>query len=48
MEHTHNLLKSIYAMDFFTVDTILNVRFYVFFIIRHQTREIIQYARGGV
>ncbi len=31
-------------MDFFTVDTILNVRFYVLFIIRHKTREIIQFA----
>ena len=35
-------IKSLYAMDFFTVDTVLNQRFYVFFIIRHQTREIIQ------
>jgi len=31
-------------MDLFTVDTILNQRFYVFFIIRHQTREIIQFG----
>ena len=31
-------------MDFFTVDTILNQRFYVFFIIRHETREIIQFG----
>ncbi len=31
-------------MDFFTVDTILNQRFYVFFIIKHQTREIIQFG----
>ena len=35
-------LKSIYAMDFFTVDTLFNQQFYVFFIIRHKTREIIQ------
>ena len=37
-------IKSIYAMDFFTVDTILNQRLYVFFIIRHKTREIIQFG----
>ena len=37
-------MKSIYAMDFSTVDTIFNQRFYVFFLIRHQTREIIQFA----
>lgn len=37
-------LKSIYAMDFFTVDTILNQRFYVFFMIRHETREIIKFG----
>ena len=37
-------IKSLYAMDFFTVDTVLNQRFYVFFIIRHQTREIIQFG----
>jgi len=37
-------LNSIYAMDCFTVDTILNQRFYVFFIIAHKTREIIQFA----
>lgn len=36
--------KSIYAMDFFTVDTILKQRFYVYFIIHHQTRKIIQFA----
>lgn len=36
--------ESIYAMDFFTVDTIFNKRFYVLFIIRHKTREIIQFA----
>jgi len=37
-------LTSIYAMDFFTVDTLFNQRFYVFFIIRHKTREIIQFG----
>ncbi len=31
-------------MDFFTIDTILNQRFFVFFIIRHETREIIQFG----
>ncbi len=31
-------------MDFFTVDTVLNQRFYVFFIIRHKTREIIHFG----
>ena len=31
-------------MDFFTVDTVLNQRFFVFFIIRHETREIIQFG----
>ena len=37
-------IKSIYAMDFFTVDTVLNQRFFVFFIIRHETRELIQFG----
>ena len=37
-------IKILYAMDFFTVDTVLNQRFYVFFIIHHQTREIIQFG----
>ena len=37
-------IDSIFAMDFFTVDTILNRRFYVLFIISHATREIIQFA----
>jgi len=36
--------KSIYAMDFFTVDTILNQRFYCHFIIHHGTRRIVQFA----
>ena len=33
--------ESIYAMDFFTVDTFLNQRFYLLFIIHHSTREIV-------
>ena len=36
--------NSIYAMDFFTTDTLLNQRFYVFFIIHHKTREIVQFT----
>ncbi len=31
-------------MDFFTVNTIFNQRFYIHFIIYHKTREIIQFA----
>ena len=34
----------IYAMDFFTIDTILNQRLYVYFILYHKTREIVQFA----
>ena len=37
-------IQSIYAMDFFTIDTILKQRFYVFFIIYHRTREIAHVA----
>lgn len=37
-------IHSIYAMDFFTIDTVLNGRFYVFFMLHHKTREIVQYA----
>jgi transposase InsO family protein len=36
-------LKSLYAMDFFTVDTFFRKRYYVFFIIYLKTREIIQF-----
>lgn len=36
--------RSLYAMDFFTVDTIFNKRYYVFFIISHGTKEIIRFA----
>jgi transposase InsO family protein len=35
---------SIYAMDFFTVDTVLQQRFYVYFMIYHKTREIVDFA----
>jgi transposase InsO family protein len=35
---------SIYAMDFFTIDTILNQRYYVFFIIHHKSRVIAQFS----
>ncbi|MGA2505857.1 MAG: integrase core domain-containing protein [Chitinispirillaceae bacterium] len=31
-------------MDFFTVDTIFNKRYYVFFVISHGTKEIIRFA----
>jgi len=31
-------------MDFFTLDTILGKRFYIFFIIHLQTRQIVRYA----
>ncbi len=37
-------IHSIYAMDFFTIDTVLNRRFYVLFVLHHKTREIVQYA----
>ena len=37
-------IHSIYAMDFFTIDTVLNQRLYVYFIIYHKTREIVQFA----
>ncbi len=36
--------KSLFAMDFLTVDTITNMRFYIFFIICHYSREIVQFA----
>jgi len=32
-------LDYIYATDFFTIDTVLNIRCYVFFIISHKTRS---------
>ena len=35
---------SIYAMDFFTIDTFVNQRFYVYFILYHKTREIVQFT----
>ena len=37
-------IHSIYAMDFFTIDTNLNQRLYVYFILYHKTREIVQFA----
>jgi hypothetical protein len=37
-------LKSICAMDCYRVDTLFNQRYYVFFIIRHKTREISQFG----
>jgi|GEM_PF-453102 len=37
-------IESLFAMDYFTVDTILNKRYYVFFMISHKTREIVQFA----
>ena len=37
-------LESLYAADFFTIDTILGKRFFVFFIVYLKTREVIQYA----
>ena len=37
-------IHSIYAMDFFTIDTVLNQRYYVFYIIFHKTREIVHFG----
>jgi len=37
-------IESLFAMDYFTVDTIFNKRYYVFFMISHKTREIVQFA----
>ena len=37
-------IESLYAMDFFTVDSILGRRFYVFFIMYLKTREIIRFS----
>ena len=37
-------IETIYAMDFFTIDTIFNKRYYVLFIISHKTREIVRFA----
>ncbi len=37
-------VDSIFAMDFFTVDTLFNQRFYIHFIICHKTRDIVQFA----
>jgi hypothetical protein len=37
-------ISSIFAMDYFTIDTIRNQRFHVHFVLAHKTREIIQFA----
>jgi transposase InsO family protein len=37
-------IHSFFACDFFTVDTLLNKRFYVFFLIHLATRRIIQFS----
>ncbi len=37
-------IKSIFATDMIVVDTILNMRFFIFFIIKHETREIVKFA----
>ena len=37
-------IHSIYAMDFFTIDTVLGQRYFVFFLLHHATREIVQFA----
>jgi hypothetical protein len=37
-------IDSIFAADFFTVDTLFNERFYVFFFIAHNTREIVYFS----
>jgi putative transposase len=37
-------IHSIYAMDFFTIDTITNQRYYVYFIICHKTRQVVHFA----
>ena len=36
-------IDSLFSMDFFTVDTVLRTRFYVFFIIHLGTRKIVQF-----
>jgi putative transposase len=36
--------RSLYAMDFFTVDTIIKKRYYVLFFISHHTKEIVRFA----
>ena len=39
-----NHLESLYACDFFTIDTVMGKRYYVFFILYLKSREIVQYA----
>lgn len=31
-------------MDFFTIDTLLGQRYYLFFLLYHQSREIVRFA----
>jgi len=37
-------IHSLFAMDFFTIDTVTNHRFYVYFIICHKTRQIVHFT----
>jgi len=37
-------IHSIYAMDFFTIDTVMNQRYYVYFIICHKTRQVVHFS----
>ena len=37
-------IHSLYATDFFTIDTILHQRYYVYFMIYHKTREIVNFT----
>lgn len=37
-------IHSLYAMDFFTIDTVYNQQYYVFYIIYHKTKEIMHFA----
>ena len=37
-------IATIFAMDYFTIDTIRRQRFYVHFVLAHKTREIVQFA----
>jgi transposase InsO family protein len=37
-------IRTLFAIDLFTVDTVLGKRYYVFFLIRHFSRKIIQYG----
>ena len=37
-------LESLYAMDFFTIDTIWGKKFYIFFILYLKTRQIVRFG----